>query len=297
MVNPGSNWPNIQQGALMPTRLIIDMFSGRPNPAIDLEDLELPGRMRLANARRLLVEAVIDRAQPSNLGYRGIILEETNPRSKVLRRRYIAEDSKKIAALVESTGHRDLADFILGRITEPKNVERAFKTFHEYLSERERRPPGKPKRPVACKCAPLYEPAWWNDGGQRQFNNNCYNYSTNYRTDTFAQPGQAAGQMYTALTCAAVHTAALADDVLDTKLANRCPPEGHLMALVVAPGFDFHWYRKGRDGHWTHKPGGTAATNVDNSGRIITDPRTADRGPYTDFCHFMVVMHGHIKIR
>ena len=30
------------------------------------------------------------------------------------------------------------------------------------------------------------EPSWWNDGGQKQFANNCYNYSTNYRTDTFA---------------------------------------------------------------------------------------------------------------
>jgi hypothetical protein len=35
---------------------------------------------------------------------------------------------------------------------------------------------------------------------------------------------------------------------------------------------------------------------VDNSGMLIIDPRTADRGPYTDVCTFMVVMHGHIKI-
>jgi len=36
--------------------------------------------------------------------------------------------------------------------------------------------------------------------------------------------------------------------------------------------------------------------NVDNSGHLIPDPRTADRGPYTNFCTFMVVKHGHIKI-
>ena len=64
-----------------------------------------------------------------------------------------------------------------------------------------------------------------------------------------------------------------------------------------APGWDFHWYRKGRNGYWTHKPGGTPVTNLDNSAHLIPDPRTANRGPYTDFCTFMVVMHGHIKIR
>jgi len=36
--------------------------------------------------------------------------------------------------------------------------------------------------------------------------------------------------------------------------------------------------------------------NLDNSGHLIPDPRTADRGPYTNFCTFVVVKHGHIKI-
>ncbi len=67
--------------------------------------------------------------------------------------------------------------------------------------------------------------------------------------------------------------------------------------LVIWPGVDFHWYRKGRNGYWSHKPGGTPATNIDNSGHFIPDPRTADRGGYTDFCTFMVVMHGHIKLQ
>jgi hypothetical protein len=99
-----------------------------------------------------------------------------------------------------------------------------------------------------------------------------------------------------------VRPAAVADDLIDSPLANnRCAKEGHLVALVVWPGAwpngDYHWYRKGRNGLWTHKPGPTAVTNLDNSGNLIADPRTADRGPYTQFCTFMVVMHGHIKIR
>jgi hypothetical protein len=72
------------------------------------------------------------------------------------------------------------------------------------------------------------------------------------------------------LTCASVRPAALADDLIDSPGANnKCPKEGHLVALVIAPGYDFHWYRKGRNGYWTHKPGRTQATNVDNSGVLI----------------------------
>jgi hypothetical protein len=131
----------------------------------------------------------------------------------------------------------------------------------------------------------------------RQPFNNCYNYATNYRSDTFAQPGLAAGQMYTSLDCPAVRAGALADELISAPGAdNNCPAEGHLVALVTAPGWDFHWYRKGRNGLWSHKPGPTAVTNVDNSANLIADPRAADRGAYTDFCEFMVVMHGHIKI-
>ena len=59
-----------------------------------------------------------------------------------------------------------------------------------------------------------------------------------------------------------------------------------LMALVIAPGYDYHWYRHQRGGFWGHKPGSTAARNVDSNGVLITDPQTCARGPYTNFCDF-----------
>jgi hypothetical protein len=99
------------------------------------------------------------------------------------------------------------------------------------------------------------------------------------------------------MSCAAVKPAAIKDELIDAPNANnKCPKEGHLVALVVAPGFDYHWYRKGRNGYWSHKMGGSPVTNVDNSGVLIPDPRSANRGAYTNFCSFMIVMHGHIKI-
>jgi hypothetical protein len=116
--------------------------------------------------------------------------------------------------------------------------------------------------------------------GRSSGTTNCYNYACDYRSDTFGQPGLAAGSIYTALTCAAVRPAAVRDDLIDWPSSNnKCPKEGHVVALVIAPGSDFHWYRKGRNCYWSHKPGSTPVTNVDNSNISLPDPRTANRGP------------------
>lgn len=132
-----------------------------------------------------------------------------------------------------------------------------------------------------------FSPGFWNDNSTIRYNNNCYNYASNWRTDTFAQPGLGCGSMYGALTCDEVTRAALCDGM---HRRYDCFPDPerprYLVALVVAPGFDFHWYRRAREGFWGHKPGGTEARNVDNSGLVIWDPLLADRGPYTEFCGF-----------
>jgi hypothetical protein len=56
-----------------------------------------------------------------------------------------------------------------------------------------------------------------------------------------------------------------------------CPPNDCVVALVVAPGVDYHWYRHNPDGTWSGKAGATPANNVDASGIVIYDPRTANR--------------------
>jgi hypothetical protein len=288
----------------------VDVFSGRPNPVLVLEGRdEQEALARLRPGKR---QAQVQAPPRSFLGYRGLQFELTNARRRTLPsafrlwRGVLFGDG--LAAPASDPGFEAWFTSAAG----PLGRLGLGAAFHKRLeAERHREDPkggdgdkddrrereeGHGKR-GRCECAPLYEPAWWNDGGQRQWNNNCYNYSTNYRSDTFAQPGLAAGAMYATLSCGDVRAGAIADDLIDDpKANNRCPKEGHLVALVVAPGWDFHWYRKGRTGYWSHKPGGTQATNRDNSAHLIPDPRTADRGPYTDFCTFMIVMHGHIKI-
>jgi hypothetical protein len=146
--------------------------------------------------------------------------------------------------------------------------------------------------PSHAADAPAYNPALWNIPSVQPFNN-CYNYANNRITNTFAQPGRAHGKMYTALTCAAVEPAAVADGLhaVPNFTATLPAGQGWYVALVIWPNSDYHWYRQDNVGCWSHKPGGTAARNVDNAGNRITDPRTANRGPYTQFCTFMVTTH------
>ena len=131
-----------------------------------------------------------------------------------------------------------------------------------------------------------FNPGFWNQPAV-QPHNNCYNYASNKRTDSFAQPGRASGHMYAGLNCPAVTAAALSDGLHHRFV---CFPDSerprYLMALVIAPNQDYHWYRKQKEGFWGHKPGGTAARNTDNSGHIVTNPETANRGPYTQFCGY-----------
>jgi len=154
---------------------------------------------------------------------------------------------------------------------------------------------------VGC-CLPPYSPTYWNDGGTVQGGNNCYNYGNNKRTDTFAQPGRAAGAQYTRpITCSGILNAASADGLLPLPPSGVCPSGKDKIAVVVAPctgpgctapyysGNDYHWYRQDSTGMWSHKPGGTQATNLDNSSNTISNPETADRCGtycYSEFCGY-----------
>jgi len=131
-----------------------------------------------------------------------------------------------------------------------------------------------------------FNPAFWN-APSVQPHNNCYNYARNWRTNTFAQPGRAHGAQTNTMACSNVTTAAMADGLVKRC---KCLPSSEyprrLMALVIWPGTDYHWYRHQRGGFWGHKPGGTAARNVDNNNVIITNPETCARGGYTNFCDY-----------
>lgn len=305
----------------MALRITIDVFSGRPNPSIIVAGrvesalLERLGRLRSSRGARAVAR------EPSRLGYRGVRLEPvvTGGASRGARR----TGATATAALRIAGGMVHRADGVTGPVDDP-TLERFLVgpdgplraavpdvRLLEQLADRLQRPttPAPSARvrsraqvrtaaadePDRCACAPIWDPAWWNDGGAIQLHNNCYNYAANVRTDTYAQPGRASTAMFASMSPADVRTAALADALTDAPLRNKCPRKGHLVACFVSQ-WDFHWYRKHRNGLWTHKPGPDPITQLDNAGQPIADPRNADRAEYTQLVGFFAVQHGHVKL-
>ena len=151
--------------------------------------------------------------------------------------------------------------------------------------------------------APPYNPSYWNDPDIVKCNN-CYNYGCNIRTDTYAQPGYAHNVSHST-TCPTVSTAALADGLESSHVEKRCRDCSHIVALVIAPGEDYHWYRQDDNGLWSHKMASWPAGNLDGSDNIITNPESADRRvfngqdfirDYSIFCGYFCVNKDNVII-
>lgn len=280
----------------MPYVVRLHVFSGRPDPTWILSEgdaVEL--RDRVASTDR------ITNRRPSGilprLGYRGFTVTEVSDRPSerlyihegVVERALapsIATDSPELETwLLETAG--GLLDSVVEAAVRGAMQQPPFDIA-----------PFNMRKGVPCpKCvavdAPTYFPGKWNIPTVEPFNN-CYNYANDQITNTFAQPGNATGNPIASLTCTGVQPSAVSDGLAASSnfLTVRPAGKGWYVALVIWPGVDYHWYRQDNAGCWSHKPGGTAATNLDNSGKTIADPNTCDRGGYTDFCSYMVTNRG-----
>ncbi len=285
-------------------RITIDIFSGRENPTIEYSGKHLDEICERLSLKRSFRTRELGLPPIPTLGYRGLMIEQHGTLSiKELPRAFrLASGAAFGLEMSYQIADEDFEDFVCGSVPKELPINDLRKEIAQYKElvdfwNQYRWRNGIIKTiENKCKCAPIYEPDWWNVSS-RQGYNNCYNYATNYRSNTYAQPGRASGAMYNNLNCVEVKAGAIADELIDSPSSdNKCPEVGHLVALVVWPNVDYHWYRKGKNGQWSHKMGGTPVTNLDNSGNTINDPRNADRGSYSDFCTFMIVKHGHIMI-
>jgi hypothetical protein len=144
--------------------------------------------------------------------------------------------------------------------------------------------------------APRYEPERWNSAPDVEANN-CYAYATDRRIGRFAKPGTGAGKPLPdydpedALACGDVIDAAKEDRLAPCSDVARplAPGEGHYVALVMNYNGGWHWYRQDRRGCWSHKNGQAPATDRDEEGQRILDPRTAKLKMFPNFCIFMIV--------
>jgi hypothetical protein len=296
----------------------LDVFSGRPNPSWRLSEKD----------KKHLLDRVVGKSlTPSEstefdnlLGHRGFIVEASSDDESTENLRYsfrigiplasalslqtgtpgpsVMESTETERFLLDTGKH--VLDEQLYSLVEDTLRKRAQAQIEVELLEGEPAEPAEEEpltveQPSAKQVAELaiapcviantpYNPGFWNRPAV-QPKNNCYNYSMNWRSDTFAQPGRISGHMYTAINCADVGLGANWDGC-----HTYCSGSNKNVALVIWPGTDYHWYRRHSQGFWGHKPGGTAARNTDNRGRVIDGvrltPANCDRGPYSIFCGY-----------
>jgi hypothetical protein len=288
-------------------KVTADIFSGRPNPTWVVDGQEAQAVLRELALNRAAWVAREELGLEAGLGYRGLIIE---PQSDTLTLEYGLPQSLRVNtghALAEPKGQEIAERLIPGMLDQPSITEASLDSSVQQqllenittpavrvgpvtTPEREPEPEQRDVTPEARACKierAHFDPGFWNDNLYVRYNNNCYNYATNRRTDTFAQPGFACGDMYNSLTCEEVTRGALCDGA---RTEGNCVSDEEaprwFMALVIWPDRDFHWYRRNLEGNWGHKPGSTEARVRDNSGEVIRNPEIADRGPYTQFCGY-----------
>jgi hypothetical protein len=310
----------------MSVKITINLFSGVKNPSFILSDAAYEKHLQQFSIDKFKKPTKVTKPYPAVLGFRGITIEQQGNRNKLedIVVTHLTHDAAFANGLV-ADAKVDFSQLIFDNLEKIRGIDtpRIFRkkleqSVEDFINKRELYNRNyaihfdktllefyRPLKYKACYCSPVPDLDNWNTLGV-QGGNNCYNYGTNYRTDTFAQPGEATGNMYNDMnscnpggTAKSVKAGAISDGLIELPTNdNKCPSSGHLVALVLdtTPGQDYHWYRKGSSGKWSHKPGGGQATILDSSGLPITDPRTCDRGRYNDFCTFMQVIHGHFKI-
>ncbi|MBM7115388.1 hypothetical protein [Archangium primigenium] len=273
-------------------RVMLDVYSGVPNP---IWELSADKAKELVD--RLAGKAIDPRAEaPNVLGFRGyVIMSEGDDQlaraglPSDFRINLLAplagfsldEDGKEAPPAPLSAESEDTALWLLRTARGVVDDELAQFVERSIRSSPDTGPGGDPGDKAACVIQNTpYNPSFWNQPGTQPYNN-CYNYAMNYRSNTFAQPGRISGHLYSSLTCPSVGTAADWDGCKTV-----CSGSNKNVALVIWPGRDYHWYRRHSEGFWGHKPGSTAARNTDNSGNVIFNPQTCNRGPYTQFCGY-----------
>jgi hypothetical protein len=294
-------------------RMEVDIMSGRPNPEWIVTDAGVTKELLDAVSEARGVTAKIG-AGHAGLGFRELrvtLMEDDPRRRRGVPREFAlastaAEDFKTSGKLArrfieQMTRHANvtLVSHASTPLT-PKIRDVVLEEFDRYLTRPPKgRLPKQRKGPNALRttindprCTQCqyeisqFNPAFWNTPYVMP-RNNCYNYARDWRTDTFAQPGRAHGAQTSTMACNTVTAAAMADGIVQRC---NCQPASQyprrMMALVIWPGVDYHWYRQQQGGFWGHKPGGTAARNTDNNGVVITNPETCARGGYTNFCGY-----------
>jgi len=263
----------------------LDIFSGRPNPKWVI----IKSSRWFSKLEDFLEENMFIREcrLPAKLGYRGFHIIHC-PIDKDGKDTYIVAGSNPAFEKKLLDSNPAISDKIRDIVENSKNVQKSKMYNVAKKPTKECTVRNEPNR-ADFSLTPVFNPHFWKKNGHILKCNNCYNYATQRRTDTFAQPGTWSGRRYDEYTAEDVMAASVRDGFIKLGMDQLTPHDDFFcnMALFILPGEDYHWYRRESDGTWSHKPGRTHAINTDNAGQLITDPRTADRGEYMIFAGFV----------
>jgi len=252
----------------------LDIFSGRPNPRWTLspkEAQQLAERVRADPSQLLPLDS-----EAGGLGYRGFVITAQDTGEADAWKRAGLPSRVRLGGQFrpESLGSsRFLLHTAESARLDLKDPGQVFGVAEKVMTATAKLAGG-----AGLACTSDTEFGFWNDPAHRPFNN-CYNYASNLRTNSFAQPGRAAGAVWRGLDDASLVAAVTRDGWASSSVGD----DAYNVCLVVWPGTDYHLYRLAANGTWCHKPGPAAVRNFDNSGKRILNPETSDRGPYTAF--------------
>ena len=264
----------------------MQIFSGNPDPEWILDENE-SGLFR----ERLLAQpemmSGLDENEPG-LGYRGYEVTQLNE----------DEESGAAPALprvfrIRAGMGRETEGFLLGSSDRAgSGVDGGLREFAAgaiAAASAARSGNVSPQMGFGMSCGVNYltsstDFSFWNDA-RYVSQNNCYAFGSNYRSNTFPQPGRRALASYDTKHAAGLAAGLRADGWGD--VCRSSPARNLSVAAVIWPGYDFHFYRKCANGLWCHKPGHMPARNTDESGRTIPNPEYCNRGGYTQFVGYV----------
>ena len=207
--------------------MTLEVFSGVPDPQWRIPRNNVKGSMfqkikeGLLQARKYIYDP---ENAPGKLGYQGFLVQEVKAGKKQSEVLIVGQETVDLQLLLlksipEGMISKEIYNIVQKEIQGGK-VEAVFDSTKK-------------------RHAPSYLPLYWNHDHHIE-NNNCYNYASTIRTDTFAQPGRASGQRLPPLFKAIdVIKSAMADGFIYKKHRScMLPPVGHkhLVALVYYEG-------------------------------------------------------------
>jgi hypothetical protein len=285
----------------MSIQLTLLIFSGKPNPVWSISDEQYQEILRKLPVQDRSTAISGYSSGRIGLGYNGFLFTEPTHESETLK----PDKLSIIGGVVSHFGVSErwaldeagIEEEILA--TAPHDVvdARLKEIIKKAIEERNTKPSSTGRLSAA---PPAHNDARWN-APDVVGKNNCYNYGCNRQTDTFAQPGRAAGIDIQGQegNLDAVTKAARADGL--QLLANVYPAgdpgEGNFVALGISTQLDdFHWWRLDNDTKWSHKPGGLPVEHAGQDGMEISAGHSpaidAVRGDYDTFGGYFRVPGG-----